>query len=282
MWISHARTPLTARSGPMRHPLRATAAAVLLAPLAVAATAAGPAHAADTVSCRGTTLVYAVTKAGDLLKYRLARPAANDAAFATTADDIGSGWQKYGKVFGGPDGRIYGISATEGLFRYRYNGTTWDTVDGVEGLRISDSFKSYATSYKDRITVDERGDFYLIDSKGKLRQYRYDEQTRTWPIYGRVLAGGWDRYNLVVATTLGTLVARQPDGKLFRHRFDPESQRWIEQDKLISSGGWGFPKVFSMGGDTLLAVNNNADSHLLQYRYREDNGSWPVNRRQIG
>ena len=283
MRILHARTPLAARSGPMKRALRTTAAAVLLSPLAVAATAAGPAHAADTVTCRGTTLVYAVTTKGDMLKYRLARPSANDSAFATGGIDIGSGWNRFGKVLGGPDGRIYGISATDGLFRYRYNGTGWDTVDGSEALRISDSFKSYATGYKDKITVDERGDFYLIDSKGKLRQYRYDEQTRSWTVFGRVLATGWDRYNLIIATTVGTLMARQPDGKIFRHRFDPESQRWIEQDRQMStSGGWGFPKMFSMGGDTIFAVNSNTESHLLHYRFREDNGSWPVSRRQIG
>jgi hypothetical protein len=271
--------PRTTAAG-LRRAVGGAMAALAAVPLAVTV-AAPAAQAADSATCIGTALTYFSDTAGKLYKMRLASPATNTAAFATKPIQIGTGWNTYGRIIGGPDGRIYGISA-KGVFRYRYNGTSFDTVDGKAEQQISTGFTQYATAaFRDKITIDERGDFYLIDGRGDLRWYRYDEQTRSWPTFGRVLAGGWDKYNLLVASSEGTLVTRTPAGALTRHHYDPDSQRWIERDRLIGSGWGGFTKgLFSMGGDTVFGVQ--ADGDLFHYRWREDTKAWAFTTHDIG
>ena len=136
-------------------------------------------------------------------------------------------------------------------------------------------------AYRNKITVDEGGDFYLVDGTGRLRWSRYNEQTATWSVYNQVLATGWDRFDLIVAGTAGTLYAREPQGKLFRFRYDPASQRWLEHDRLVGSGWNKFTRgLMSAGGDTLFGITGAGDLH--HYRFREDNGSWPVGGARIG
>ncbi len=258
----------------LRRGLTGTLATLVAVPLAAAALTT-PARAADAVVCRGVSVVYHTDADGVLYRSPLASPGTTAAKLPANGVKIGTGWKGVGKILGGPDGRIYGINAN-GLWRYRYNGTSFDLVDGKIAQHINTSFTGYATAaFQDKITVDERGDFYLIDSVGKLRWYRYDEETRTWPIFARVLDTGWDRYNLITASTVGTLIARTKDGRIFRHRFDPESQRWIERNKSIGGGWQRFTEgVFSVGGDALFGIQTDGD--LFHYRYREDTGTWPV------
>ncbi len=257
---------------------RAALVALTAAPLAVAVTT--PAHAADTVTCAGAAQFYTVAPSGTLSLYKLANPSAATAAFAPKAD-IGRGWDGFGKLVAGPGGRLYGINA-DGVRRYRYNGSGWDTTDGSQSQIITTGWTAHASApLRDKITVDETGDFYLVDATGRLRWSRYDEQARQWTFANRVLATGWDRFNLIVAGTTGTLYARQPDGKLFRFRFDPVSQRWLERNRQVGVGWDTFTKgITSAGGDTLFGIKANGD--LVQYRFREDNGSWPVAGHRVG
>jgi hypothetical protein len=237
----------------------------------LAAVRAGtPAYAADTVQCGATGSIFGAATDGNFFVYPVSAPGSATAAHGNRTD-IGNAWQMYGRVLGGPGGRVYGIKAA-GLFRYRWLGSAWEGPGQV----INEGFDQYATAaYRDKITVDETGDFYLIDGGGKLRMYRYDEATKTWPIFGRVLDRGWDRYNLIVAAGPGVLYGRAGDGRLFRHRYDAASQRWILRDKQVGSGWQIFPKgIFSVGGDTLFGIK--ATGELINYRYREDNNTWPV------
>jgi len=239
-----------------------------------------PAHAADTFQCTGGATVLAAEPDGVLWRYPLSSPGTTTSSWGTRVQ-IGSGWQNFGRVLGGPGGRVYGINST-GLYRYRWNGTGWDTVDGSQRQQLSTGFIQYATAaYRNKITVDENGDFYLVDANGKLRWYRYDEASRTWPIFGRVLDTGWDRYDLIVAAGPGVLFARTPAGALYRHRFEPTSQRWVVRNALVGSGWNGFTRgLYSVGGDTLFGIQ--ADGDLFHYRYREDTNSWPVLGRAVG
>jgi hypothetical protein len=245
--------------------------------------AATPAQAAvDSFSCAGSAAFFNSTTTGTLVRRQYSTPGIDGGVF-TTATTVGNGgWQNFGRVLGGPDGRVYGINSA-GMSRYRWTGTTWETVDGKQSWLISSSFTGYAAAaLRDKITVDEIGDFYLVDGVGKLRWYRFNESTRTWTINARVLATGWDKYNLIVAGAPGTLYGRTADGKLYRHRFDAMTQRWISRDRQVGSSGWGgFTKgLFSAGGDTLFGIQ--ADGDLLQYRFREDNQSWALVGDQIG
>jgi hypothetical protein len=134
---------------------------------------------------------------------------------------------------------------------------------------------------RNKITVDERGDFFRVDATGRLRWSRYDETTRGFTIFDRTLATGWDRFDLIVAGTVGTLYAREPNGKLVRFRFEPGSQRWLEQNRSVGTGWDVFTKgITSAGGDVLFGIKANGE--LFHYRFREDNGTWPIPGNKIG
>ncbi|MEU6208209.1 tachylectin-related carbohydrate-binding protein [Micromonospora musae] len=271
-----ARRPLTRRA------VLGLGTAVAVTTVGLVAPAAAPAYAADTFTCTGPAGVFNSTTAGGTLQWRKLTAPGSTASSWSSATTIGSsGWASFGRVLGGPDGRVYAINAN-GLHRYRWTGSEWENLDGKQAFPMSDKFVSYGNStWRNKITVDEIGDFYLVDASGRLKWYRYDEPARKWTIENRTIDTGWDRFDLIVAAGPGVIYARQPDGKLYRYRFDPVSQRWLSRDKYVTAGWNVFTKgMFSVGGDTLFGIK--ADGALVQYRYREDTNTWPVAMDQIG
>lgn len=243
--------------------------------------ASSPAVAADSFSCTGAAQFFNSTSAGTLTHRTYATPGRTGGKW-TAGTTIGpSGWKQFGRVLGGPDGRVYGIKS-EGMFRYRWTGSEWEKIDGLYGRQISSSLGSYAESAnRNKITIDESGDFYTIDNTGRLRWHRYSESSKTWTVDGRVIDTGWDRYNLLFATSPGVLYARAADGRLYRYRFDPTTQRWISRDRLVGSPGWAaYTRLFSAGGDTVYGVQDDGD--LYQYRYREDLLNWELVFHKVG
>ncbi|BCB76934.1 tachylectin-related carbohydrate-binding protein [Phytohabitans flavus] len=255
-----------------------TLAVTIVTPLTQA-----PAQAADTVVCGSPASVFAAETGGIFWRYPLNSPGETTSGWQTRVR-VGGGWNTFGRVVGGPDNRVYGINAN-GLTRYRWIGpaSNWELVDGKQNWVISTDFKEYATAaLRDKITVDESGDFYTVDATGRLRWHRFDETARSWVVAGRVIDTGWDRYNLIVAGSTGVLYARAAaDGRLFRYRFDPVSQRWLDRDRLVGTGWQTFTKgVFSVGGDTLFGIK--ATGAMNQYRFREDNNTWAVQKPDLG
>lgn len=242
---------------------------------------AAPAQAADAFSCTGAVPFFYNTTTGLLYRRDLRNPLTPSLSWGADEKIGSSGWT-FGRILGGPGGRIYTINST-GLNRYRRVGTSWELVDGKQNWLISSSFTGYATAaFRDKITVDEAGDFYLIDNAGKLRWYRFDEPSRKWVISGKVIDTGWEKYNLVVATSPGVLYARLASGgTLHRYRFDPSTERWLMRDKLVGSSGFAsFTKgLFTAGGDTLFGVQSTGK--VIQYRYDEEAGGWPVQSQSI-
>ncbi|WP_229402678.1 tachylectin-related carbohydrate-binding protein [Micromonospora okii] len=240
-----------------------------------------PALAADTVTCVAQTSVFAAETGGVLRRYPLNAPGSASSTWSTRSS-LGNNWQSYGRVIGGPGGRLYGINAN-GLYRYRWTGSGWQMTNGSASQRISTGFTQFATAgARNKITVDERGDFYAVDGNGKLRAYRYDEAAGKWAFSDRLLDTGWGRFNLIVAAGQGVLYARDAtDGRLFRYRYDADSQRWIDYERLVGAGWNVFSKgIFSAGGDTLFGIEN--DGTLAQYRFREDTSAWVITRRTMG
>ncbi len=241
------------------------------------------AQAADSFTCTGPAAFFNATTSGTLQRRQYSTPGRAGGTWTTPTTPGTGGWQNFGRILGGPDGRIYGINSN-GLHRYRWTGTTWENHDGKQGPAIHTGFTQFASAvHRDKITVDELGDFYLIDGNGVLRWYRYAESTKTWPSFGRVLDTGWNKYNLLVATSPGVLYARATsDGRVYRYRFDPVSQRWLDRDRLV--GGTGFANftkgLFSAGDDTLYGIQTNGD--LQQFRYREDILNWELTYNRIG
>lgn len=253
--------------------IRALFVSLIAVPLGLVV--ASPASAADTVTCAGAATVFSVDSGGKLWRYGLTGPAGTTATWSPKTQ-IGQGWSGFGRVLGGPGGRLYGINAN-GVQRFRHTGTGWEQT-----RTITDSWTAYATAaYRNRITVDEAGDFYLVDGSGRLRHSRYDESRGIWTVYNRILDTGWDRFDLIVAGTYGTLYARTPQGSLVRFRYDPASQRWLERERAVGSGWAKFTRgLMSADGDTLLGIT--ATGVLHHFRFREDNGSWPVPGKAIG
>ncbi|MER7459557.1 tachylectin-related carbohydrate-binding protein [Micromonospora sp. NPDC126480] len=282
MAFRHAISQFPGGSSRRRILSSAVALTVITTGVTVAVHTAPAQAATDSFTCTGPAVFFNSTTAGTLARRTYSTPGRDGGTFSAATNVGFSGWQSYGRLLGGPNGRVYGIKSN-GLTRFRWTGSNWEQVDGKIDWLISSSFQSYAgASYRDKITVDEIGDFYLIDGNGKLRWYRFDESTRTWAISGRVLDTGWERFNLLVAAGPGVLYTRHTDGRLFRHHYDPVSQRWISRDRLVGSTSWsGFAKgLFSAGGDTLFGIQ--ADGDLFQYRYREDNQTWDLVADQIG
>ena len=258
--------------------VRRSAIAILLAVPAGLAVGT-PAHAADSVSCSPSASFYSVNSSGALTLNKLNSPAGGT-SWAPSAQ-IGSGWGLYGRLLAGPEGRLYGIKS-DGVYRYRYTGSGFENVGGQITKRIREGWGSYANAqWRDKITVDERGDFYLIDGKGRLLWSRYDEATSKWVVDGKTIATGWDKYTQLVAGTVGTLYARDGNGLLIRHRYDSASERWIEQNRQVGNGWTAFTRgLMSAGGDTIFGID--AAGRLKHYRFREDTGTWPVGGVTIG
>jgi hypothetical protein len=201
------------------------------------------------------TSVFAAENGGRLWRYPLNAPGSASSTWSAHSQ-VGNGWHAYARVIGGPGGQGHGINAS-GLYRYRWTSSGWEQTNGSSAQRISTDFTQYATaSFRNKITIDERGDFYAVDAEGRLRTYRYDEAAGGWTFSGRLLDTGWGRFNLVVAAGQGVLYTRDAtDGRLFRYRYDADSQRWIDYQRQVG-GDWNiFGKgVFSAGGDTLFGI----------------------------
>ncbi|MGW0505906.1 tachylectin-related carbohydrate-binding protein [Micromonospora sp. NPDC003241] len=246
--------------------------------------AASPAQAADGFTCSGAGTFFRVADdgRGSMTVRRYSTPGTSGGEWlAGTNPPPSVGWHGYGRLLGGPDGRVYGINS-QGLHRHRWTGSGWASGD-QETWRMSTGFTQFATAAnRDKITVDESGDFYLIDANGALRWYRYVESTKSWAFSGRLIDSGWNKYNLLVATSPGVLYARDANGQLYRYRFDPVGQRWIDRDRLVGGTGFaGFTKgLFTAGGDTLFGVRSNGELH--QFRYREDILNWELTYNRIG
>ncbi|GAA2525106.1 hypothetical protein GCM10010201_24750 [Pilimelia columellifera subsp. columellifera] len=250
----------------------------LSVPAAVASERAGSQAA---VKCTGSGTIFLPVKEADgatrLRVYSVSAPGTTEAAMGSFTLS-GVGWDKFGNLFGGPGGRLYAVHPTDGLFRYRWSGTQWTE----QRVNMSASFQTYAKeAHRNRITVDSRGDIYLIDTKGPLRHYRYDEAAKKWTIYGQVLATGWDKYDAVTAVAPGVLVARTPEGVTSWHRYDIDGQRWLVRDRTVGSG-WGVFKrgLVSAGGGTLFGLEDNG--RVMHYRYDPVKQGWPVAKVVVG
>ena len=252
------------------------AAVVAVVPAVVAGTGA-PAQAADTFTCSGPGSIFAHGADGLQYRYPLNNPGTTGVTHGSRSE-TGRSWTTYPKVVGGANGRIYGINA-DGLWQYRWNGSRYDVnpATGEQRWKVSDSFTMYATNaaFRNRITVDEIGDIYLIDAAGALRWYRYDEASAAFT-FNRVIDQGWLKYDLIVGAGPGVLYSRTPAGEFYRSRFEPVSQRWIAEEQRIAASTWNnFTKgITSHGGDTLTGIQ--ADGDIFHYRWVEDENRWAV------
>src|SRR3954465_5607636 len=124
--------------------------------------------------CASAVQVYAVAGPNDPLGrpdgsvdlYNFTDPLNGSFSWGETRRGIGNGWTY--KTFAGQGGRVYSaqsdINGDGGLLkRFRWNTTTngWELGD-----TIGSGWARFTTSeYRNRISVDEKGRFFVIDDK---------------------------------------------------------------------------------------------------------------------
>ena len=246
----------------------ATSLAALVLPVQAAV-------AAEQIQCREKVSIYAAVTGGDLREYFHNTPESGSSDWSPERT-IGAEWTQ-STVLTGTDGRVYQITNDGELRRYRHTGTEWERPGGGWYKSLGMGWGKWReTAYLNRITLDSNGDFYAIDGTGNLTWSRYDEAASTWT--KRVLATGWNRFDMIVAAGDGILYSRdagQNNGTLYRTQFHADSQRTLTYLKAVGTGGWNMHRrVFSPGADVLYAVQNNAEGTLWWYRWSDTTNTW--------
>ncbi|WP_189115574.1 tachylectin-related carbohydrate-binding protein [Pilimelia terevasa] len=205
-----------------------------------------------------------------------------------------SGWDRFEKVFAGPEGRIYAIDsngndAERGLWRYRWTGSTWDTsLGGRAAYRMSDSFTLFGNKdYRNRITVDESGDIYAQDNDGRLKLYRFDEGARTWAINGQLVDIHFGNFNLITSGGPGIIYTRSGANRLYRYRYDVTSQRWLKDLDVNYKGLGNLSSLIPVGGGNFYGVlNKEVEKHpagsLVHFQVHEPKFDQPVKYTYLG
>lgn len=235
---------------------------------------AQPAVAAEQISCRESASIYTAVTGGDLREYFHNTPESGTKEWSPERV-IGRDWSQL-TAFTGPGGRLYQIPNNGELRRFRHTGTEWERPGGNWYTTIGTGWEKWLDpAYRNRITVDSKGDFYTIDGSGNLTWSRYDEQAATWT--KRVLATGWDKFDMLVAAGDGVIYAREngrANGTLYRTQYHADSQRWVHYLTLVNDGWNMHRRVFSPGADVLYAVQNNTEGTLWWYRWSDTTSTW--------
>lgn len=219
------------------------------------------------IQCQPTVPIFTVNN--DLLLYGHPDPV-NGGPMSPTQSVIGSGgWSAYVRLLAGPDGLIYGIRANGDVYRYQWTGTGW-TADSRTVVATGWTGFDLAANHN-LITIDSRGDIYLINPDGTLVRGRYDNATKTWST--ETLDTGWNGYNLLVGAGDGVLYARTTAGALYRYVWDDATHQWSQSKHLVGTGGWNaFTRVSSAGADVLYTVTTTGE--LRWYRYLPYSDTW--------
>ncbi|MEV6635107.1 tachylectin-related carbohydrate-binding protein, partial [Actinoplanes sp. NPDC051470] len=232
-----------------------------------------PVRAECVAECPQAVSTYVVRNDGQLRQYQHADPLNGGFTWVDGAGkEIGQGWLG-ARTVAGPDGVVYVAVDNGELRRFRWNGTGWDVTDGAQYKVIDRGWERYATAaYRNRITVDTRGDIYTVEPDGRLHWRSYQPATGSWE--HRTLDGDWSGYDLIVAAGTGVIYARTPAGALFRHHYDAARNQWAQQAKPAGYGWQMFSSMFSAGADILYGAHGGNGGELLWYRYLPATETW--------
>ncbi len=227
------------------------------------------------IQCRTTVPLFAVTS--DLQLYPHPNPA-DGGPMDPRQSTIGTGgWNGYVRLLAGPDGLLYGIRANGDVYRYQWNGTGWTPDSRTVVAAGWTGFDN--TANHNRITIDSRGDIYVVNADGSLSRRRYDTAAKTWS--SETLGTGWNSYNLITGGGDGVLYARSTDGFLYRYAWDEAGHKWAQEKKLVGNGGWNaFTRITSAGADVLYTVTGKGE--LRWYRYLPYSDTWSPGPTVIG
>ncbi|MFI9387757.1 tachylectin-related carbohydrate-binding protein [Kutzneria sp. NPDC052558] len=241
--------------------LAATATLSIASPISIA-------HADSATTCTGPTQIVAALPDGSTRIYDHTDPVGGS---STWTGPTVVGGPSGGLLLGGPDGDVYNLLHNGEFRRYHWNGTGWDPY-----LVIGQNWTGWdSPSVRNRITVDSLGNIYEVPNDGNLHVARYDPAAGK--IVEREVDTNWGNYDLILAAGPGVLYARDPSlnsGQLYRYRYDANSQRWLQRQKVLSSGWNIFSGMFSPGGDTLYGHTVDPHGDMLWYHYTDATGVW--------
>ncbi len=236
--------------------------------------------------CQPATSVF-ITGQNSLLRwYQHKDPAGGSFSWVNAGGEtIGQGWLG-ARTIAGPNGVVYAAVENGDLRRFRWNAQnkSWDTFGGTAQYRTIDrGWERYASAaYRNRITVDTKGDIYTVEPDGKLHWRKWTDGPGTGSWAHRTLTGDWGQYDLIVAAGKGVIYSRKPNGHLFRHVYDADTDQWLQTAKPSGAGWEMFSAMFSAGGDTLYGAWGGNGSELVWYRYLPETDTWADTGRDIG
>jgi secreted trypsin-like serine protease len=200
--------------------------------------------------------VWSVRQNGDLHRYVHHGAANGDLSWSDGAA-VGNGW--FGRMVAGKGDVVWDFHkrvdgndphADGTLKRWVWNeqGRFWSG-----GNVVGSGWERYLTpEYGNRVTVDSAGRIFIIDDRGDLKYYVWDDSANNWAnASGEVVEGGWNRFDSITAAGDGVLYARKPDGDLARFEYDVAAKSWVSRDKPAGKGWNMFSEIFSPGGDIL-------------------------------
>lgn len=230
------------------------------------------------VTASSSGVIYAVEGDGDLVWYRQRRYQdglqvwADGGRFGVPGVDyrlrIGSGWNRFHRVFATSQGVIYGIDPSGGLFWYRHfghlDGKAAFKSDGTQGVAGVDYGLRIGTGWNrfQHVFASSDGTIYAIEANGDLLWYRHTgflTGAATWRHSTGVRVGsGWNRFRRVFAADRGILYGVEQNGDLrwYRHSgFAAGLVGWTPPvGKVIGTGWDSFDKVLATDDGVIYGV----------------------------
>lgn len=227
-----------------------------------------------TLSARyGLAPVYPCDTAGDLYLFEHSAPTTGTFTWGESYQ-VGAGWQ--GRVLAGPSGWMFSITTGGELRLLHYNGTLWDDVAGAEYKVLGQGWSYTAASTRYRISVDEDGVIYTLDTSGNLKAHYYNFATQQWVVQGALLDTGLTQYNAIIATSRGVVYARTTAGAMWRYYIDfwsGATATWVKPTAQVTTGWQNLKNLSSPGGEVFYAVNSS-NGNLLWYSYNPVTKAW--------
>ncbi|MEV4315854.1 tachylectin-related carbohydrate-binding protein [Actinocrispum sp. NPDC049592] len=236
--------------------------------------------------CPGGAVIWTVRPDGGLFRYVHHTPLDAGLSWTTPSSAVGAGWR--GRMLAGTGGVVWDFHRNNGsgdpypdgaLKRWVWNGSSWSG-----GQQVGSGWSRYLTAeFKNRVTIDEKGRIFAINDTGELRVYLWNETTNSWVNgVGEVLDTGWGKFDSITAAGDGVLYARQPNGNLYRFKYDFGAKAWTQRNKPAGVGWQMFSEIFSPGADILYGRGSHGANPwdgsqgpiLRWYRHFDNTDTW--------
>ncbi|MEE9129335.1 MAG: FG-GAP repeat protein, partial [Phycisphaerales bacterium] len=182
-------------------------------------------------------------------------------------------------------------SGTGSAYVFRHNGSSW-----VQGQELIASDGAWQDGFGTSVSIS--GDVAVIGAvfdddngaqSGSAYVFRYDSKSKSWLEEQKLLASdgaGGDFFGTAVAI-FGEVALVGADGHddgaestgaVYVFRYDAQTSRWVEEQKLLASDGTEldrFGDSVSISGDVaLIGARLDVSGSAYVFRYDADKGQW--------